>query len=174
VSEQDHGRKSDPNSRPVPDPTVLTTAQLQREIAGVDQKIAALKDLTESDLEGLEAVVAEKFNTVDTQFALIERQRVEQKIDSGNALAAALAAAKEAVTKNEEATKEQLAQLKATFDTAIKGVTDLLSDLRDRVGKIENLKQGGSESRAGLYAALGGAVAFLGLTVVAANYLSGQ
>jgi hypothetical protein len=171
MSEQDHERQ---NSRPVPDPTVLTTAQLQREIAGVDQKIGALKELTESDLEGLEAVVAEKFNTVDTQFALIERQRVEQKTDSGEALAAALAAAKEAVTKNEAAFKEQLAQMKVTFDTAIGGVTTILNDVRDRVGKIENLKQGGSESRAGLYVALGSAVAFLGLLVVIANYLSGR
>ena len=164
----------DGGSRPVPDPTVLTTAALVREIAGVDEKIRALKELTESDLEGLEAVIAEKFNTVDTQFNLIERQRVESKEDSGDALAAALAAAKEAVTKNEESTKEQLAQLKITFDTAITAVTATVTDVRDRVGKIEALKLGGEESRAGLYAALAGAVAILAIVVVLANVLSNR
>jgi uncharacterized protein YicC (UPF0701 family) len=138
---------SDGGSRPVPDPTVLTTAALQREIGGVRESIGALKELTESDLEGLEAVVAERFNTVSTQFGLIERQRVEQKLDTGNALAAALAAAKEAVTKTEAATKEQIAQLKATIDTALGGLTTLVDDLRERVGRIEAIKQGGQEQK---------------------------
>jgi len=152
-------------SRPVPDPTVLTTSQLLREIQGVERSLSALKELTESDLEGLEAVVAEKFNSVDTQFSLIERQRVEQKTDTGNALAAALAAAKEAVTKNEEATKEQLAQLKNTFDTAIAGVQALLNDLRDRVGRIENVKQGGQEQRTEDRAGINSTTAIIGALV---------
>jgi uncharacterized protein YicC (UPF0701 family) len=156
-------------SRPVPDPTVLTTEQLLREIAGVDQKISALKELTESDLEGLEAVVAEKFITVDTQFGLIERQRVEQKTDTGNALAAALAAAKEAVTKTEEATKEQIAQLKQTFDTALAGMQALLNDVRDRVARIENVKQGGQEQKSETRESQASLYAFLGLAVVIAG-----
>jgi ABC-type transporter MlaC component len=128
------------------DPTILTTEQLLREVAN-----AVL--LLESKIAGKEEVTAERLSSVETQFSLIERQRVEQKADTEKAVQAALSAAKEAVkeqtaasdksiTKSETATAEQLRQLTVTFDTAIKGLTDILSDTKDRVGKIESRKEG--------------------------------
>ncbi len=134
---------------PVPDPTVLTTEQLLREISNAT-------DFVDAQLKRVEDVAGEKFDSVDKQFELVERQRVEQKLDTATAVAAALAAAKEAVTeqtaaseksitKSETATAEQLRQLTATFTTALGGLTNILDDLKERVGKIESRKEGSSE-----------------------------
>jgi len=136
---------------PVPDPTSLTTEQL-------DRTISALKEVLETRLGGMEEVTDEKFISVNERFALVERQRVEQKEDTKAAVDAAFSAAKEAVreqtnaseraiAKSETATKEQLNQLTNTFDTAIRGVTGSLDDIKERVGKIESIRQGASERK---------------------------
>lgn len=135
----------DGGSRPVPDPTVLTTEQLLRAIADQEKLLKTL-------LEGSGAVVNERFESVATQFGLIERQRVELKKDTKDAVDAALAAAKEAVAKNETSTKEQIAQLAQTFSAAIKAVEDKYDDAKDRLTRIESLKQGGKEQLTALYA----------------------
>jgi hypothetical protein len=87
----------------------------------------------------------------------VERQRLEQKKDTKDAVDAALAAAKEAVaantssseksiTKSETATSEQLKQLNVTFTTANVGLLSNFNDLKDRVGKIEAAKQGARDA----------------------------
>ena len=134
-------------SRPVPDPTTLTTEQLMREVLGLKENIQALKELMGSELEGMEGVFVERFESINTQFQLIERQRVEQKTDTSDAVSAALAAAKEAVTKNEEQTKDALAALQATLTTAITGLEVRLNDTMDRITKIESARQGAIEQR---------------------------
>lgn len=123
-----------------PDPSLLTTEQLLRETQ-------SLKELVGSQLEGMEGVFVERFESINTQFQLIERQRVEQKTDTSDAVSAALAAAKEAVTKNEEQTKDALSALQATLTTAIGGLETQLNDLKDRVTKVESTRQGAAEQR---------------------------
>ena len=161
-------------NQPVPDPTILTTEQLLREIA-------RLEKLMEASVAGLRDVVNEQFESVDVQFQLVERQRVEQKKDTKDAVDAALAAAKEAVkeqttasglsiTKSETATSEQLKQMNATFTTAINAVSATVTDLKEQVVRIESIKQGGKEQITGLYAAIGASAVILGIIVVAANY----
>jgi DNA anti-recombination protein RmuC len=158
-------------SRPVPDPTLLTTEQLLREVA-------ALRELVESDIEGLEAIVAEKFRSVDQQLELVERQRVEQKADTKAAVDAALTAQKEAVkeqttasdraiAKSEASMTKQLEQLSATFAASIKSVVDSLDDMKQRVGSIEAMKQGGKDTVAGVYAFASVAIGVVGLIVAA-------
>ena len=162
-------------AKPVPDPTILTTEQLLREVENlrvyVDAALGSAKELTE-----------EKLSSTATQFEVVERQRVEQKNDTKAAVDAALAAAKEAVkeqttafglatAKSENATAEQLKQLTVTFTTAIQGVTAQLGDNKTRVERIENLKQGGRETVAGIYALVGFLVTLLvlGSTLAAAG-----
>jgi len=143
-------------TKPTPDPTVLTTEQMLREVASA-------KEFMFSRIDGVVDVMVEKFDGVSVQLGLVERQRVEQKNDTKAAVDAALAAAKEAVkeqttasglsiTKSETATAEQLKQLSQTFTTANSGLTLLLNDLKTRVERIENLKQGGRETLSGIYA----------------------
>lgn len=146
---------------PVPDPSSLTTEQLQREIAN-------LKDWVQSRITGMNDIIEERFKSVTTQLQLLEKQRVEQKADTEKAVQAALSAAKEAVKeqtaasdksiqKSETATAEQLKQQGTTTITAIAGVTQSVGDLKDRVGNIESEKKGGKETLSGVYA-LGGFV----------------
>lgn len=163
-------------TKPTPDPTVLTTEQLLREIDRV-------KELMEAEIQAVKELNLEKFRSTETQFALVERQRVEQKKDTKDAVDAALAAAKEAVkeqttasglsiAKSETATSEQLKQLTQTFQTAIGGQTTQQNDLKTRVERIENVKQGGRETISSIYAFVGMIAAILGVAIVLAAYLA--
>jgi len=156
-------------SRPVPDPTILTTEQL-------DRAIASLKEIIETRIGGMEEIFDEKFISVNERFALVERQRVEQKEDTKAAVDAAFSAAKEAVreqtnaseraiAKSETATKEQLNQLTNTFSTAIEGVNNSIGDLKDRTGKIESIRQGASERKEEGRATISSTTAVVGAVV---------
>lgn len=130
--------------KPDPDPTLLTTENLRREILGLrellEQKISAEHDLSTQ------------------QFALIERQRVEQKQDTKTAVDAALSAQKEAVheqtlasdkaiSKSEQGTTKQIDQLASNFDTAIKGQTTQIDDLKERMTRVEQSQSTRTEQR---------------------------
>ena len=168
------------SSRPIPDPTILTTEQLLREVK-------ALRELIESELQATSQVTFEKFRSIETQMALVEAQRVEQKADTKAAVDAALTAQKEAVreqtiannlafSKSEGATAKQLEQLKTTFDTAIAGVSISLSDVKERVGRIESVKVGGRETVNAIYAFAGFLVVLLviGGVLAAAGIFKGK
>ena len=145
-----------------PDPTTLTTAALAREVQALkDLLMLRFGELERVCLDGDSATKSEivlrqkainaKFDAVAREMQLVEHQRVEQKQDAMDSLAAALAAAKEAVkeqttasalsiNKSENATNEQLKQLTVTFATAIEGVNRTIVDLKERVGKNENVQ----------------------------------
>jgi len=154
------------NSRPVPDPTILTTEQLLREIG-------ALKDLVESWIDTLEQVNSEKLRSVWSQLELVERQRVEQKADTKAAVDAALTAQKEAVkeqttaseraiAKSEASTTKQLEQLSVTFATNIQSVTSLVGDIKERISTIEARKASATETRTDQRLNIGMVVGILG------------
>jgi hypothetical protein len=169
----DDSLAKDPNSRvPVPDPTLLTTQALIREIA-------SLRELMETQVAALEDVEDQKFFKVEQQFELVERQRVEQKKDTKDAVDAALTAQKEAVreqtaaseraiAKSEAATSKQLDQLSITFTTAIAAIQRELGEMKERLTAIEQQRLGAKEDRTGLYATLGtlATFAFLAIAVV--------
>jgi len=145
-------------STPIPDPTLLTTEALQREIK-------TLKEFLEYQINAQKELRDEKFSSVDDKLALGERQRVEQKSDTEKAIGAALAAQKDAAEKSEAAIARQLEQMQTTFNKGIENLGANMSDLKDRVGKMEAVKLGVSEQRvegrtatAGIYAAIGIAV----------------
>jgi cobalamin biosynthesis Mg chelatase CobN len=152
-----------------PDPTILTTEQLMREIERV-------KELMMAKFEGQNQVFAERFSSVGTRFELVEQQRKEQKEDTATAVQAALNAAKEAVkeqttaseksiTKSETATSEQLKQLSTTFTTAQAASDGRIDDIKTRIERMENLKQGGKEAFSTAQAAI---ALLLGLLAIAA------
>jgi hypothetical protein len=135
-------------SRPVPDPTELTTAALLREIL-------ALRELLESRIGAEARLCRERFEGLDRELVLIERQRVEQKQDSATAIAAALGAAKEAVGKSEMATTKSIDQLAQKVDAAIEGLRRESGDLKARVGAVEQQKVGRQETTGSVSAAVG-------------------
>jgi dGTP triphosphohydrolase len=161
--------------RPVPDPTELTTQALLREVA-------ALRELLELSIEDLKDVLDEKFLRTEQQFELVERQRVEQKKDTKDAVDAALTAQKEAVreqtaaseraiAKSEAATSKQLEQLSVTFSNATASQQRELGEVKERVTTIESVKTGATESRAGVYALVASGISVLVLIVAAIGLL---
>jgi len=187
----------------VPDPSTLTTAQLLREIeilrGSIDDKVEArqremvvAQELSEAKLLGEITLTAQRFDAINNQLQLIERQRVEQKSDTKAAVDAALIAQKEAVqeqtiasglsiAKSEAATAKQLDQQSVTFTTAISGVAKTGSDQKDanniaisdmkerlsaldlKVGAIESSKQGAQETRTDTRAGTGQIIAIAAL-----------
>ncbi len=157
-------------SRPVPDPTILTTQQLYREIEAARERSAkdveSVREQTDTLIDGLREILDEKFSSIEGRLQLVEQQRVEQKADTKAAVDAALTAQKEAVkeqttaseraiAKSEASTTKQLEQLATTFQTAIKAIEDMANDLRDRLTTVESLKQGGHDTTVAIYAFAG-------------------
>jgi hypothetical protein len=134
-------------SKPTPDPTILTTEQLER----------AIKNL--SDL--FDAKLGEQIAPIKTELHLVELHRVEQKSDTKAAVDAALTAQKEAVKeqttaseraqlKSETATGEQLRQLTVTFNTTIAALNSRIDELKERLDR----GTGGSDQSAKWLAAM--------------------
>jgi hypothetical protein len=117
MAEQEKGTQ-DGGSRPVPDPTTLTTSQLLREI------------------EHVKELGGEQINGIRREMGTAEKLRIEQKQDTKTAVDAALEAQEKANAKAEAATTKSIDQLADTFNTAFEGVRRELADLKERVGKI--------------------------------------
>jgi hypothetical protein len=143
-----------PGSTPVPDPTALTTAALFREIEH-------LKEIVFARLDGNERITAERFHSIQVQFAERDTRAEQSGRDSKTAVDAALQAAKEAVgaqtaandraiAKAEAATAEQIRQLAALSQTANTAQTDKIDDLKDRITRAEGALTGSAAARATL------------------------
>jgi hypothetical protein len=138
-------------SRPIPDPTVLTTEQLHREIGSV-------REVLFGEVRHSAELTQEKFDAVDRRFTDLEARTAEQKRDTKDAVDAALQAAKEAVGQQTEASERSIAKSEAATTKQIDSVTALLStsnaatgatidDLKSRMDRMESAKLGGSEVR---------------------------
>ena len=158
---------------PVPDPTILTTAQLHREITLMMRQV-------DDRFDAVNEILGEKFRAVGVQLDMVEKQRGEQKTDTKAAVDAALIAQKEAVreqtiaseraiAKSEAATSKQLEQLGANFVNAVKAVTDTLADVKSRVDRAEAGRTGGRDASQSIYLFVGfvGSLALIGGTMLA-------
>jgi hypothetical protein len=182
-------QRSGYDSRPIPDPTILTTEALMREVRTlrelVEQRIEALAHVQEEIINRVEAQVEghlrlddERFMGIDQQFQLVEQQRIEQKADTKAAVDAALTAQKEAgasqttaseqaITKLETASTRQLEQLTHTFNTEVGAIRREIGDFKDRITVIEALKLGAKEQQEGLSTSAGIAIAVASFVVAA-------
>jgi hypothetical protein len=151
-------------TKPTPDPTILTTEQLLREVASA-------REITNAKLEGLEKAYLVRFDGIEREFHLINERRIEQKIDTKSAVDAAFNAAKEAVTKSEINSTEAIRQQNATFSAELKGVIDTLNDVKDRVNRMEAVTQGISETRTGQRLDINMIVAVLALGALVVSML---
>lgn len=134
-----------------------------------------MQSLIEQRLAGLDNLMDEKFAGVEKQFTLVERQRVEQKVDAEKAIAAALQAAKEAVqeqtlageksiNKSENAATKNIDQLGQKFDTAFDGLRRDIDQVAQRVTVIEATRLGGREQNSDSNRSL---MALIGLATIA-------
>lgn len=161
---------------PVPDPTVLTTEQLLREMEG-------LRRLTDAKLLAADDLNMERFRAVERLLEQSENQRIEQKSDTKLAVDAALAAQKEAVreqtlasgiaiSKSETGNANQLQQLRETFTTAVAGMELRLVDVKDRIVQVEATRRGGHETTAALYVVMGLILTFVLVLVALASHVT--
>lgn len=167
------------DSRPVPDPTSLTTEQLHRETR-------ALREVLAGEIQHVREISQVKFAGVEKGFEGVAERTAEQKADTKAALDAALQAAKDAVAlqtaasdkaiaKSEAAIAKQIDALVVQMDKSGDARDERISDLRDRVRTLETVKTNTGErsSRSLAIAAIAISALLLIVTVViAANTLT--
>jgi len=115
------------DSRPVPDPTTLTTAALYREIA-------QLREFLLARFDGEGKLTAEKFARLSEHAVDVERQRIEHKADAQEAIGAALTASERAVQEAFEAREKALA---AALDSKDKAVAAAFEASEKAIAKAE-------------------------------------
>lgn len=152
-------------STPRPDPTVLTTQQLIREIASVSKEIGCTKEILEARLNGNEKVYEEKFAGIDRQFVERDVRTEQTSKDRQLAVDSAFQAAKEAVEKTEASFTKQLDQLQVLLQQTAKSSDEKIGDLKDRISTIENRRAGMNEGWGYLAGVVGTLIAIAAVVV---------
>lgn len=152
--------------RPDPDPTAMTTAQLEKAIINVDALNVSRIEIITARLDAMDKAVDllqkfptaidvainhlkelhdEKFRGISTQFK--ERDiRIDQRaVDTQKAVDAAFAAAKETFGKSETGFTEQIKGLTTLVNEKAKSADDKLGDVKDRLTTIESRSKGAGD-----------------------------
>jgi hypothetical protein len=148
-------RDSTGGSRPVPDPTVLTTQQLLREVL-------SLKELFNTRLEAMDKAIvllqsnADKSPTIavvdqrltsavcmmNSKFAEYDGRVEDMSKAATKAVDAAFAAQKEAITKSEAGFTKQIDNMGGQMHMLQKTLDDKISDIKDRLNGLSGLQIG--------------------------------
>jgi hypothetical protein len=139
------------DTRPVPDPTLLTTQQLIREIG-------ALRDLFTVELTAARELTDERFAAVQMQFRERDVRNEHAVASTKVSVDTALQAAKEAVgaqnlasaqaiAKAEAATTKQIDALATLISAQAKATDEKIDDVKSRITAIESQKIGVQEQR---------------------------
>ncbi|GAC1406942.1 MAG: hypothetical protein NVSMB52_20400 [Chloroflexota bacterium] len=150
MTDDHEGFYSGKNRTPIPDPTSLTTEQLNR-------MESTIRNLINVEILHQKELFNEELKRLELQFKMLEDRTAEQKQDTKSALDAALAAQKEAVasqtassekaiTKSETASLERIKGVEALLSTSTKAYDDKIGDVKDRVIAIEAVKLGSTEA----------------------------
>jgi chromosome segregation ATPase len=162
---------------------------LRERLAGVDRAtelrltdIVKIPDQIDEKVSNLAAVTEERFQSIAKQFAERDTRSERESRDNKVAVDAAFAAQKEsaakqdesnqkAIDKSEVATAEKINKLAELFTTTTDALGDKIDDLKERVGKAEGSKAGATESRTGLYAAIGTITGVLVLGMIILGFI---
>ena len=155
-----------PDVMPTPDPTVLTTAQLLREIASsraiiearmdgmdasrksveehlsrvyddISRQAGHLKELVSERIEGADRLVKERFAGVEKQFDERDIRAKAAEAATATGIVVGLQAQKEAAAKSEIAIAEKLNGLAALVDRSLLSQSEKVSDLSSRMDRSE-------------------------------------
>jgi hypothetical protein len=132
-------------TRPDPDPTLLTTENLRREIANLkdllEANLIASHELTVSEIRVLSSVTEERFSGIAIQFAERDKRTEQLSLADKTAIAAALQAQKEAAGATNESNSVALAKMENNFTKLIdQGSVLLASVVKNTDDKINDLK----------------------------------
>src|ERR1700685_2775837 len=111
------------DSRPSPDPTVLTTQQLLRETDRLQILIDKVPGLARIEVAKLQELHEEKFASIATQFAERDKRTEQLSLADKTAIAAALQAQKEAAGAQNEANAAAIAKSEAGVTKQIAQIT---------------------------------------------------
>jgi len=181
--EQPHQTGEFKEFRPVPDPTLLTTQQLTREIGALreiietrldgndkayeilHQIIHTLPSQVDEKIDALKEVHEEKFRSIQGQFTERDVRTDQTSRDSKLAVDAALQAAKEAVAKSETATVKQIDQQGELISSNTDSLNDKIDDIKQRLTILEGRGEGANENRSRHQAAGSYLIAAVGLVL---------
>jgi hypothetical protein len=172
---------SDPRSTsttPIPDPTILTTEQLHREIA-------ALREFVLGEIKHVKQINDERFRAVEAQFVQHLERTKEQKTDTQQAVQSALTSAKElvaqrndaserAIAKSEQATVKQIDALAVLLEKSSEAKDEKIGDLKARLDRLEGKAQGTQMSYGMVFAVVGALAAVITAVVILANVITGS
>lgn len=140
---------------PTPDPTVLTTDALRREIKAstdlTNAKLDALGQRMDTKIDGNARLSEERHNVTRRELIAIEERRLEHKKDTKDTVDTAFAGAEKAIAKSERAAADQ-----------IKSVESSVGDLKDRVLRLETQQQTKTETHSDSRSNVGMVVGILG------------
>jgi cobalamin biosynthesis Mg chelatase CobN len=187
--------REDGGSRPVPDPTVLTTEQLLREISSLRSYIDGKFEVIQERLNGVDKATvlreenfknfrsrvdekvqhltdlrAEQFKTVEVRFKeRAEHAERETRIKK-EAAAQQEAATTKAIDKSERNTADTIKTNQELSKTTTDALTKGLDELKLKVSAIESMKLGASEQKTETQASVGTIAAIIGsaLALIAA------
>lgn len=181
-------------SRPVPDPTLLTTQQLYREISalreallgqmqGTDRLIAyvathvdKLPSVVDEKLREAQSLNSEKFRSIDKQLEGRDKRDEQTAKDSKTAIDAALLAAKSlvdqqnnsntaAINKNEANTAKLIEQLQTLLQVNNSAADGKISDLKDRMTLVEGKSVGSQEVKTSQMSSISVIAAVIGIFI---------
>lgn len=159
------GDERQEDQRPRPDPTILTTEALHREIGHlrehVDQKFESHGQLDGEKLARIEQRFRDRELLVSAEFAA-----------SKEAVVNALASSKEAVAKSEDMFRGQIAELRRTADATNRSLEKEIGAIKDRVTIIEALDRGEEKKAAGISSTTALAISVLVVVISAIGVVS--
>jgi hypothetical protein len=177
--------------RPVPDPTQLTQAAIDRSINSlrllVEEKIDGVKRAVQAVIEGhwtldenrfnnilrtLDDAVqkrteidAERFGAVNLRFAERDLRFAQQNTDHQASISAALASANAATQRLETTFSKQIEALGARLDAQAVSQTERITDLKDRISSVEGERKGANISTTLVIGIVGSMLVLAGLVI---------
>jgi hypothetical protein len=184
----------DPRDGHIPGPPYLTTEELRRDVSalreilqarldGMDRATVVLSETVNRTPTAIQVAIAnlqalhdEKFKAIAQQFVERDTRTDQAAKASKEALDAALLAAKELVSqqneanaqaadKAEQSTIKQIDQIGIRIDTTQKGLEDRLTELKERVDRGEGSIVGASGQKSESRLNVGTLIAVVGLVV---------
>lgn len=149
--------KGPPDQIPRPDPTVLTTEALHREIQALREMITREITHRAEVVDLKDNTTGEKFRSIETQFSLRDTAAEKLDVAGKTAIAAALQAQKEDAAARNESNAAAIAKSEAAFTKQIDGIgilintmtgsfDDKLTDLKSRLDRGDGRGLGASSS----------------------------
>ena len=154
-------------SIPSPDPTILTTEQLHRELG-------ILREFLEARLEGMDKVFTERFIGVQKQFDERDARTAGAAVAGTTAVNAALQAQKEAagaqnnsliasITKSEAATVKQIDGILALLASNSTSLADKITTVNARLDRGDGAASGVEHKRSDVMSLVSLAIAVLAI-----------